>query len=444
MATVKTFHPSVTPQRRAEWALMRDCMDGDATVKVKGEAYLPKPDGFSAMKDGGEAAYAAYKSRAQFPELLAPSVGAMIGIIHAQDIDITLPKGLEYLRENADSKGLPIEAFHKRITRELLVIGGYSVLTDFAGKGGDPWLAGYVRDIVINWDDDWFVLDETEMVRKGFVWDQIEKYRVLYLDKLAYAASVYGGSDESGTELVVRGRGGKVLPRIPFAVANAMDLSPKVEAPPLIGVANAAKAHYQLSADYRHQLYMSGQETLVAINAEAPEIVGAMAAVSMQGSEGTTPDLKYVSPSCSGIDAHERAMDKQREAAVMAGARLFEPTKAGAESGEAKRLRYASETATLTSVAQSSCQLLERALRNAAMIIGANEDEVVVNAPTDLMDRTMSPQDFAALHGVYLQGGISWETLHENGLRGGIFSTERDADEEMKLLEGPMGTEEVV
>jgi hypothetical protein len=32
---------------------------------------------------------------------------------------------------------------------------------------------------------------------------------------------------------------------------------------PLIGVAQAALAGYRLDADYRHQLYMSGQETFV-------------------------------------------------------------------------------------------------------------------------------------------------------------------------------------
>jgi hypothetical protein len=163
----------------------------------------------------------------------------------------------------------------------------------------------------------------------------------------------------------------------------------------------------------------------------------------MTGAEGIEPDLKYVSPTCSGISAHKDAMAEQREAAVQSGARLLEQTAAGTESGEAKRLRYASETATLTTIAQSSCMLLERSLRNAAMIMGLPEDGIVVNAPTDLMDRTMSPQDFAALFGVYVDGGMSWETLHENGVRGGIYSTERTAEQEYELLDGPMDQENV-
>lgn len=443
MSTVKTYHPTITADVLAEWQLIRDCMDGESAVKRGGESHLPMPSGFRSQSDNGDAAYRSYTQRAQFPALLAPSVGAMIGIIHGQEIAIEMPEQMAYLWEDADSMGLPLEAFHRRITRELLTIGGYAILADADEAGGDPWLAGYSRDSVINWDKDWFVLDETALVRKGFVWEQVERYRVLTIEALAYRALVYDAEKQDGEEIEVRGRGGRPLPRIPFAVASALDLSPQIESPPLIGVANAAKAIYQLSADYRHQLYMSGQETLVAINGEAPSVVGAGVVHEMQGGEGKAPDLKYVSPSCSGINAHKEAMEDNREAAVMAGARLFEQTAAGAESGEAKRLRYASETATLTTIAQSSCMLLERSLRNAAMIMGLPENDIVVNAPADLMDRSMSPQDFAALFGVYVEGGMSWETLHENGMRGGIYLTERTADQEYELLDGPTGRENV-
>lgn len=444
MATVKQLHPAITAERRAEWQLVRDCMNGESAVKKQSEKYLPKPSGFNAQPDLGLAMYEAYKGRAQFPELLAPSIGAMIGIIHGREIEIELPSALEYLWENADGEDLPLEAFHRRITRELLTIGGYVVLTDAPTGGGDPYLVGLSRDRLINWDTDWYVLDETRQAREGFVWQQFEKFRVLQMDGAACAGRFYSGETLAEEEIEILGRGGGVLPRIPLAVGNAMDLSPNVEAPPLIGVAHAAKAIYQLSADYRHQLYMSGQETAVVINGEAPATVGAGVIVELQGGADQTTDFKYVGPSCVGIEAHKQAMAENREAAVMAGARLFEQTKAGAESGEAKRLRYASETATLTSIAKSSSLILERALKNAAMIAGVSEDQVKVEPPADLMDRTMSPQDFAALHGVYVEGGMSWETFFSLGQQGGIFSAETDAEDEMKLLEGPLANEQVV
>lgn len=445
MATVKSYHPSITAERRAEWKLMRDAMDGESAIKSRGETYLPLPTGFKTAEDGGAALYESYRMRAQFPELLAPSVAAMIGIIHGREIQIEMPDAMQYLWENADSNGLPLEAFHRRITRELLVIGGYSVLADFPQDGGDPWLAGYNRDTLINWDQNWYVLDETDLIRTGFAWEQLEKYRVLTMDGSFYAAAVYSGQTENGEEIIVRGRGGRALPRIPLAIGNAMDLSPRVEPPPLIGVARAALSIYRKSADQEQALYMSANPTMVAINAEGPKSVGAGVIHEMFGSEGITPDLKYVEASNSGVKERREEMRADREAAVMAGARLFEQTARGEESGEAKRLRYASETATLVSIAQSSCMLLERSLRNVAMIMGLPEKDITVEAPTDLMDRTMSPQDFAALFGVYREGGMSWETYFANGQRGGIFSPDTTAEEEQALLDGiPANGEPVV
>ena len=445
MSGVKTFHPAVTQIRRAEWQLMRDCMDGEGTIKERGDQYLPIPSGFTSQDDGGKAMYRAYLERAQFPEFLAPSVGAMIGIIHGQEWQVEMPDAMNYLWENVDGEGLPLEAFSRRVTRELLIIGSYAILTDAPREGGDPYLSGIRRDKVINWDSDWWVIDETRMKRDGFVWEQIERFLVLGIGDGGYMPVLLDGNGDVIEEIEVRARGGGLLPRVPFVVGSALDLSPRVEAPPLIGVGRAAKAFYQLSADYRHQLYMSGQETLVAIDGEAPDAVGAGVVHQMYSAgEGKQARLEYVSPSCSGIEAHDRAMMMQREAAMQAGARLFEQTPQGAESGEAKRLRYASETATLTSVAQNSALMLERALKDAAMIMGLPEDDIVVTPPKDLMDRTLSPQEFAALFGVYAQGGMSWETYFENGQRGGVFSSEITAEDEAARLEGPVADDEPV
>jgi hypothetical protein len=74
------------------------------------------------------------------------------------------------------------------------------------------------------------------------------------------------------------------------------------------------------------------------------------------------------------------------------------------------------------------------------MIMGLPEDDIVVESPTDLMDRTMSPQEFAALFGVYNQGGMSWDTYFANGQRGGVFSPEDTAEDEFEKLNAVLPT----
>ena len=435
---VETKHPALTVDRLSEYKLMRDAFDGESAIKASGTVYLPMPSGFKSQKDGGAAIYNAYRERAQFPEILAPTISAMVGIVHAKEIDIEIPTGMEYLWDRATTDGLSLEAFHRRITFNLLHLGRYGVLADAPQGGGEPYLAGYAGDVIINWETDgsFFVIDDSGMVRDGYDWARQDRYIVLRMNG-AYEMIEVTGKDktEISRTMTPTRQGGFALSRIPFVVGNARDITPNVSPPPLIGVSRAAKAIYQLSADYRWQLFMSGQETLVAINGDAPAQIGAGVAHSMIGSDGVTPDLKYVSPSCSGIEAHKVAMDDNRAAAVMSGAKMIEQEQGSSnESGYARKLRLAGETATLSTVSKVSCEMLERSLRNIAMMQGlpdSAQSAITVRPPETLMDTTLTPQEVKSLVESWQAGGFAYRTLYENLQRGGIANPEREVEDEL-------------
>ena len=432
---VNSLHPQITRQVLDDWRLCYDAYQGEGDIKQRGATYLPMPSGYTTHGDDGIAAYAAYKMRAQFPEVMATSVGAMVGIIHGEEIAVEMPSNMEYLFEDVDGEGITLNDFHKNITRNLLVSGRYGVLADAPQGGGNPFLAGYRGDTIINWDVGFFVLNESEAVRDGFVWAQEEKYRVLQIVDGVYMATLHksdGETDATPTRL-----GGGLMNNIPFAVASAKDMGPDMEAPPMIGIARAALSMYQLSADYRLQLYMSGQETLVAINGEAPSAVGAGVVHQMTGENEQTPDLKYVSPTCAGIAAHLEAIQDNREMAIQAGARLFEQSNQSQESGAARRMRFQSETANLKTIAQASCSLLEHSLRNVARLLGQSDatvDAITVTPPKDLLDATITPDDAVALFSLVESGGLSQETYYERIQDGGIASQERTFEDEYKLI----------
>lgn len=440
---VSARHPDYTGERDYEFKLMRDTLSGVRAVKAKGETYLLKPAGFKSMDDGGAEVYEKnYKFHAIVPELVAPTIGAMIGVIHDKETQINLPDALAGIWENADGEGAPLDAFHRRITRNLLWLGRYGVMASAPENGGEPYLVGYSGDSIINWDRDFYVLNESGSVRKGFEWETVEKYRVLSLENGRFVSTIYEGSDSSPISVIEpEGTGARPIGFIPFAVGNAIDTTQEIKSPPLVGVADATISAYQLSADWRWQLYMSGQETMVITNAtNPPEFVGAGAIYRVNAADGAQVDVKYVGPNCIGIEKHDQAIRKQVDAAIMAGAKLLDNQERVQESGEARRMRFAAETASLMSVAHVSCAMLERGLRFIGRMKGLPDaaiDEIVVKPPEDLLDNAMSAQDFAALFGVYQNNGMSWETYYERGQQGGIFSTERDADDEWRLLDGP-------
>lgn len=450
--TTAERHPDYTPEIAEEWRIMRDTYRGEIAVKHRGEVYLPMPSGYKHHPGGsdvGLAMYTAYKTRARFPEIVSSAVRGMVGIAHAQEWQIEVPNALMPLWENSDGKGLPLEALSKRITTELLITGRYGLLADAPAGGGDIYLAGYRAEEIANWseDDDFYSLVELIYQREGEAWQANVRKRLLELDGGRYVQRVYidGVLTE---EYEPRARGGRALDMIPLTIGGAMDLDLKPDTPPLIGVGRAAIAHYQLNADYRNQLYMSGQETLVLHNVETPpNAVGAGVVISLQAADGMKDTrAEYIGPSGVGIDAHVVAMDREQAAAVRSGAQLFDNTPRGQESGEARRLRFSAETATLSSIVGASAMILERSLKQAAIMAGANPDDCIVAPPQNLLEGAMDAQTLQAMFAVYAGGGMAWETYYENLQRGRVASPERTPDEERALIEAetPTGGEMVV
>lgn len=429
-------HPTYTATRVSDWDLCSDAFEGESIVKSAGEKYLPKPSGYSRAgghDDDGLLAYDSYKKRAQFPEIMAITVGAITGVIHDNEIQIEMPDALNYLREDADGDGMTLVDFHKRITRRLLIDGRFGVLADAPDGGGDPFLAGYHAKSIINWDTDWFVLDECHKKRDGFTWSDVDQYRELAIVDNRYTQILH--ADGEAVEIPVTGQGSAALNVIPFAVASAKDIGPDIEAPPLVGVARAGRAIYQLSADYRLQLYMTGQETFVTINADAPAAVGAGVVISLKGSADNQPDAKYVGPSGVGIASHREAIELNERQAVQSGARMFEQGSQANESGHARQLRFKSETANMMTVAGASCSLLERSLRNVALLKGLPTDDITVTPPKELLNATVSPADAAALWQIVQSRGLSYDTFYSFMQSGGLASVDRTADEEFALIE---------
>lgn len=447
---VDSRHPDYLA-REDEWALMRHTARGANAVKAEGSTYLPMPNGFTSQPDSGEAMYQAYMTRAQVPEIVTPTVSGMVGVIHRTETQIELPDSMLGLHEKATKDGLTLQALHQMITAEVLTTGRYALLADAAPEGSDlPWIASYRAESVINWseDRDFYVLDETKLVRTEFEWAEERRYRQLELVDGKYEAKTWieGTADKDGSTTFVtednpvqpRARGDKALDEIPLVIIGPRDLSVPPADPPLIGVARSCISQYQLSADYRWQLFMSGQETLVIINGDAPNAVGAGVCIALKGEPQLTPDAKYVGPAGTGIDAHKVAIEDEKKAGVAAGAKLFEDDRTAEESGKSRRIRMAAQTATLVSIAQASAQGLEKALRYVGMMMGLDDaavQAIVVKPNLSFIDATLTGAEALNLVKAWQAGGMSFETLYENLQRGEIASAERTAEEEKALID---------
>ena len=426
--SVSEKHPDLTAARLDEWKLIEHALEGESAIKAAGVTYLPCPVSFKGKEQGN--AYRDYKMRARFPAYLAPSVSAMMGVMHGQEVSYQLPPSMETLKENIDGEGRSLERFHELLTRELLTYGRAGILVDAkpdARRGElSTYLSIYKANKIINWDSDFYVLDESGMKRDGFGWTNVERYRVLRLAEGRYTQKLYEGGQpkeepELQEEIAAADPWRKGIPRVPFTIANWHGLTNDVKAPPLIQVANEAVSAYQLNADLRLQLFMSGQATLVLTGTETTDIeVGPSAVIFLPATADVKADAKYVEPSGAGIQAHMDHIAQIAEEAQRAGARLFSEAPAH-ESGEAKRLRYRSETATLKGILNVSCAAMERALRDAAMFLNLQGiDQIVVTPPETLIDSVITPEVANALRYGVEAGIISNETYYEILSKSGV------------------------
>lgn len=459
-----------------EWVQMRDLYKGETAVKAKGVEYMPATSGMllDGMNSGdiGFQAYEAYLKRAVFPDYVREGVEALVGLLHQKAPNIELPAALEPLREKATVHGEPLEALLRRINEEQLVTGRLGLLLDLpSGTVGPetlPYIAMYAAEAVRNWDDgeagegvtnlDFVMLDESGYIRKqDFEWEALTKYRLLLLGyeegedgepvttdpvyRVGVFENVGGGKPEyNPTQIMTPVFRGAPLDEIPFVFVNTKDIVSEPDIPPLMGLGRLCLAIYRGEADYRQNLYMQGQDTLVVIGGTndpdaAPGEDGALrTGAGSRIDVDLGGDAKYIGVTSQGLSEQRQAIEGDRKRAEMKAAQLIS-TQNNQESGEALKTRIAAQTATLNQIAKAGAEGLANLLRKAAKWIGANPDEVKVEPNLEFADFNLSGQEIVHLMTARSMGApLSKESIHalmfERGITKLDYETEIDKIEE--------------
>jgi hypothetical protein len=501
-------HPKYA-EAAPDWKVVRDTHAGERRVKALGTEYLPatsgmiaagflgsvsasaligrqRPDGqLEAVVVGGhftegQAQYDAYKCRAVFHPLVGASAEALIGIMHRKPPTISLPDKLEPLRDDCTQDREGLATLLRRVNEEQLLTGRLGLLLDVRGDlgpGALPYLSTYAAESILNWGVDrvtspgkllFAVLDESgDQLQDDLSYAEQKRYLVLgdaatpfvrraAADPVALPATGYVAAAVTDTEdavslpFVQPNIAGKELPEIPFVTIGAKDLQWDPDAPPLLRVASMALAIYRGEADYRHALFMQGQETLVIIGGKTasayaepgeavkgqPIMLGANGRIDLD----TGGDAKFIGVSANGLSAMREAIEDDKTAAAEMGAQIIGDRSGGAESGDALEIRVAARTATLSSVALAGAQGLERILKMAATWVGANPDEVKVVPNLDFAGSPITGSDILQITQAKSMGlPLAWSSIHDWLARKGFTSKTYEEEEDEIEAEGPGG-----
>lgn len=449
-------HPEFT-ESKPDWILMRDAYKGERKVKSKTTLYLPATS--SQVLDGqrtsvnspGGLAYDAYIKRARFPNYTREAVQMAIGMMHSQPPEIKLPKAMEGIRSN---KGEKLPVLLRRINSEQLITGRLGLMADLPTDpvpGEDlPYLVTYITERLINWDDgtveglvpqvlNLIVLDETEFVRQAdYSWKKEDKHRVLIIgdpveneSKGAYRQGmVTEGENFADPSFAAPHWRGRSLTKIPFVIINSADITSGTDEPALLDLGSLCMTIYRGEADYRQNLFMQGQDTLVTIggNFDDDDTVRTGAGSRIDLPMGG--DAKYAGVTSLGLKEQRESLTKLEGRASSMGAQTLDTTSRERESGDSLRIRIAARTADMGQIADTGAEGLESVLKNIAEWIGEDPEEVSVKANKEFGEMPLTGQSMVEMATARNAGWpISARSLHELSFSRRI--TTRTFEEEM-------------
>ena len=443
----------------------RAAVAGERAVKKGGVLFLPPlasmccetsadENGFQTIRQHanltleGQAAYRKYLALASFYGATGRTIDGLVGLIFSKKAVCEVPAQLEYLKENADSKGNTLRDLSKKASTEAFISprSGILVARPSTPPGANvlmvealnlrPKLLHYKFESVLNWDYQVIdnieklslvVLKEQTTTRKGFEVSVEDQYRVLELIEGVYHQSLYGDGGsliDLPAPVVINGNTSSEIPFY-FIEVGAEDKSV------INDLVDMNFHHYQVGADYNSKNHFSSFIIWYETGAQSKEnmLMGNGVKWSNNSADATFGILQ---PD-GNADALRISLqdDEQRMAAL--GAEALKPRVSGAESAEAKSLDQVAQNSTTANVAITVGETIQKALNFAARWMGLAED-AVYELNTDYNPTGMNAQSLTAIVAAYQLSAISYETLYENLQRGEIASAERTAEEERALI----------
>ncbi|MAH47783.1 hypothetical protein CMI37_18320 [Candidatus Pacearchaeota archaeon] len=457
-----------------QWNRARTAYQGSDTVKGATTQYLPRYHGMD------ETEYQTYLNAAVWYGAPEKTVNGLTGAVLRKPIRMEVPDMMRDIMEDTTLTDTRFEKFAQDVLLEILKVGRCGVLVDMPPEGADPrpYATLYIAEDIINWRTaringaemlTMVVLREDYEVEEDddpFTLDLKNQYRVLLLDvsdagAFFYRQEIWRERTVSQTygdnvskkkwikvdEIVPRQRG-EVLSYLPFIFFGPDEAGPEVNKPPLLDMIDVNYQMYVNSADYERALHFCGSPVYFfsGIDREQEIHLGPNRAIVSER-EGARGEILQASK--ESVSALREAMEDKKQDVARLGSTLLEAQRAGVESAEALRLRYAATQAALRTIATAFGEGLNEVVRTLARWAGLAEEVVSIEVNKDFVDISLTPQQIQSYMALHQGGEISYATLYallaEGELtRAGVDwveereQIENDFEEDVDQLSGPL------
>ncbi len=432
---ITSLHPSYKAMLPI-WRMCRDAYDGERAIKAGGETYLPRLTAQDSLD------YQNYLTRATFFGITAKTVSALVGLVTSKPTETVYPEFMtSYFTEGP---GIQFNELCNKVLTEVINVGRLGLLVDAAVDGSAPYISIYPTESIINWSTtadgtlQWVVLEESTIaptaVQDKYSPTYVKQYRELSIESGSYSITLY---DEAGRskEILTPTVGGRPLYKIPFTVISATGVHVDVDKPPMEDIASLNISHYRSSADLEWGRHFTGLPTPVVSGVDSTTTlrIGGTAAWVLPNENAKAMFLEFTG---QGLQSLENALKEKQSQLASMSARMIDTSTRGSEAYEAVRLRYLSETASLSEVVSSLEQGFRLVYADVARMLGEDHTGITINMPRDYLSARLTATELNALIDSYLKGGITVNTLVYNLRRGEMLSpTHTDADELAGILD---------
>jgi len=426
------------------WQRCRDAAIGLDAVREQKGTYLPMLSG----QDDTE--YKAYLKRADFYGALPRSIQGHRGSVFRKPPKIEVPAAIEDWLEDVTLTGIGLEGLLADAFDELLEVGRYGLFVDMGvkkdGQEQRPYLVLTAAENVVSWRTtsqggaqvlDRVVLREVveeDDLEDEFILNEVEQYRVLAIAEGVFTHTLYrrAADDKDGDweihDVITPDTRGKPFDSIPFWFGNSGDMTPDVDKPPLMEVADLCLSMWRNSADLENGFHYVGIPTpwVAGFPVGTSLRIGSNTAWVSDKTDAKADMLEFSGQGLKGLSEH---IDGKKSDCAVFGSRLLEEQKKTAETAETVRLRHAGETASLVSMAAVVDATFTAALEFLTMWAGQSGD-VLVELNRDLLAVKATPQELQALTAAVQAGLMSFETYYYNLEQLELTRPAVDAEEE--------------
>lgn len=455
---IATVHPQLR-ERLPQIYRCRDTILGSDHVKLQGEIYLPK----LGNQDTNE--YDAYKLRANFLGATERTVSVMVGSLLRKPAEVTIPKKLEYLKEDVTGHGESLEDFIRQTSHTLMGTGRVAILLDrinVAPPDNGIYFKFFPSDQITDWDVDEspgrprklvrVVLEEYFMVRIGYRKELRVRYREYQLTNNICTVNFHEQTQEAnvglkkmtdfrhiqfkkGKTIVLKNKG-QPLDFIPVTfVSSGQEDNYEPGKPPVLDVADINLSHYRTSADLEHGRHWTALPTpyFTGISEDSNIVIGSGKAMIMADPMSKAGFLEF---SGQGLKSLETARIEKEEQMAFLGAKMLTDKSKGSENEEVTRINHSGEIAVLTDLARALSRAITKAFRYAAKWENEQKlDDIFVRLNTDYINAAMSSSDLQSLTSAYQAGAISLDSYLARLQRGEILSEEVSLEDEKEKIE---------